>query len=245
MNRKQLACAVITVGLALGSGAASAATTWNLNSTTTVPTMGAWYNYGSGDWNSSAGSLASGTVQKWSGGVGVRHHGTGSGYETTDSPQHALDNHGRFESLLLNFGSQEVKLDKVSIGWVQNDSDFYLLAYTGTAPFSGSLASNTYGNLLSSGWSLVGNYANGASIGTYNTSASVYSSFWLIGAGAISGAGVVTNGDSKHDYIKIASVSGVIQTSTPPAAVPEPGSLVLAGLGLLGLVATRRRWKAA
>lgn len=243
MNRKQLAHAVIALGLALGSGVASATTTWQLNTSTTVPAMSALYNLNDG-------KLATGVVNKWSGGAGVQHLGAdgsaggsnGNADETLSEPQHAMDTQGRFESLLLNFGPQEVKLDKVSIGWVNNDSDFFLLAYTGKTPFSGSLATNTYGSLLSSGWSLVGNYDKGAYSGTHNTGASVYSSFWLIGAGAISGLGVA-NGDSNHDYIKIASVAGVTKSSS--TGVPEPGSLTLAGLGLLGLVATRRRWKSA
>jgi hypothetical protein len=255
MNRKQLACAVITVGLALGSGVASATTTWTLNGSTTMPALSAWYA------GTNSASLSSGAVTGWDGGVGVK---SDLSNETT-SPNHALDNESRFESLLMNFGSSEVSLTNVKVGWHQNDSDFFLLAYTGAgAP---DLSTRSYANLGASGWTLVGNYSGMGST-NYAVSTSIYSSFWLIGAGGFASGAGVTNDTTKttscvswdwwgkctkwststvasFDYIKIASVSGVVQTSTPPAAVPEPGSLVLAGLGLLGLVATRRRWKSA
>ena len=245
MNRKQLACAVITVGLALGSGVASATTTWTLNGSTTMPALSAWYA------GTNSASLSTGAVTGWDGGVGVK---SDLSNETT-SPNHALDNESRFESLLMNFGSSEVSLTNVKVGWHQNDSDFFLLAYTGTgAP---DLSTRSYANLGVNGWTLVGNYS-GIGSTNYSVSTSIYSSFWLIGAGGFaSGAGVTNDSTTVNcgwwctktvtsfDYIKIASVSGVVQKSTPPAAVPEPGSLVLAGLGLLGLVATRRRWKAA
>ena len=258
MNRKQLACAVITVGLALGSGVASATTTWTLNGSTTMPALSAWYA------GTNSASLSSGAVTGWDGGVGVK---SDLSNETT-SPNHALDNESRFESLLMNFGSSEVSLTNVKVGWHQNDSDFFLLAYTGAG--TPDLSTRSYANLGASGWTLVGNYSGMGST-NYAVSTSIYSSFWLIGAGGfISGTGVgndvVKTGTTctsykwvsgkkvcatwqdvfspSYDYIKIASVSGVVQAA-PPAAVPEPGSLVLAGLGLLGLVATRRRWKAA
>lgn len=244
MNRKQLACAVITVGLALGSGVASATTTWTLNGSTTMPAMTAWYASGGTD------LLKAGVVTGWDGGVGVKSDNSN---EST-SPNHAIDNRDRYESLLINFGPSEARLDTVSIGWSterKERSDFFLLAYTGTTPFSGSLSGSSYSTLLSSGsWALIGNYAGTAVPGwnpiNYGTAASVHSSFWLIGAGSIGSNGMPGVGPNYYyDYIKIASVSGVVQTSTTPAAVPEPGSLVLAGLGLFGLVATRRRWKAA
>lgn len=82
-----------------------------------------------------------------------------------------------------------------------------------------------------------------------NTGASVYSSYWLIGAynplaaGYSGSPGVASNlFGIGNDNIKLASVTGVVK---PPSdqKVPEPGSMALFGVALVGLFGLRRQQK--
>lgn len=186
-----------------------------------------------------------------SSGLGVRNNDcsgfancTGGGSDVNEglSPEHSIDNNGRTDSILFSF-TDKVNLTSFSAGWVSTDSDFTVLAYTG-AGNPASLANQTYAGLLSNGWSLIGNFLAGSSTGAHDFANSTYSSYWLIGA-----LNTMVGGDSTkagNDYFKLISLAGCTCDNAPPGTpgcstggggggVPEPGTLLLMGAGLLGL----------
>ncbi len=241
MNKRlsHLSAGILLAGWGLP---ALAAINWSLGNAN-APAETAWTA------SSNTNALSKGTVNGYAGGVGVAYSG-----ESSSSPNHALDNQDRYESVLLDFGPTSVRLDSVSLGWTNNDSDIWVLAYTSATPFSGSLAGAKYSTLLSNGWSLVGNYTNvGTNTVNLGTASSLYSSFWLIGAGGFASSVGVTSGDKKandtwkgfanktYDYVKVSAVGG---TPRPPpsrsSSVPEPGSLALLGVAFAGMLSLRR-----
>lgn len=236
---------ILSAALALAlAGAASAATTWTLstgsvtNGGVTVTATG-WSNTGSG---SPVGSqlLEQQTLSLYGGGLGITNKDA-CGSSPCDanegsSPEHAIDNNGRYEMVLLSF-SQAVKLDSVKLGWASNDSDISVMAYNGPGTGSSSLNGNTWAG-VSAAWQSIGNYSD---VGTASAKAvnagSVSSSYWLIGAYnplANPGGGSVTG--SYYDYVKLASV-----TTSPGGSAPLPGTLILLGTGLLGMLSMRKR----
>jgi len=142
-----------------------------------------------------------------------------------------------------------------------DDSDVSVFAWAGTgAPtMTGTSGVSPTGLMATnSGWSLVGNYANvGESngVGTTSTtyggaqsiSTSTYSSYWLISAYSDaygSGSGL----NQGNDSFKVLSVAGRVATGCAATnscggggQVPEPGSLALMGVAMMGFVASRRR----
>lgn len=176
--------------------------------------------------------LETGYLALWSGGLGIynRDYLNGSDANEHKSPEHAIDNNGRFEMVMLAY-SQMVELQSLRLGWKKTDSDLSLLAYTGLgAP---TMANQTWASLLSSGWSVVGNYANVA-VNTQHAinAGNIHAQYWLLGAyNPVYGSGANLN--SGNDYIKLYSVSGV-------AYVPAPAPFLLLALGLAALGLRRR-----
>jgi PEP-CTERM motif len=191
------------------------------------------------------------TTAYYGGGLGVL-----SGAETTSSvPNHAMDNNGRIESILISFSdgvngitsADKVNLSSITVGWSNGDTDFSVYAYNGSATPTTSPLGLTYSNLTSNSWDLIGHY-NKSGTGTFAITNSVYSSHWLIGAYNGLGTGM----DFSDDYFKMASLTGTKcpTAGTPPAGcngggtpggVPEPGTLLLMGAGFLGLTRMSRR----
>ena len=137
--------------------------------------------------------------------------------ECTNAPEHAMDNVGNSEFMLLSFSSA-VMLNAVRLGYEFNDSDLTVLAYTGAGgpSFSGKSYGGSTG-LVANGWTIIGNYANVFTstanltrIGTVTqatniNAGNVSSSYWLIGAyNSVFGVGLSDN----NDYVKLLAVYG-------------------------------------
>jgi len=238
----------LAAGLALCTGA-QADTSWGItfggtdggNATTTYSSSGVNLtisgDYAANNGNSgfSASSWTSGTVTYYSG------NGLAMSSDGSAVPNHALDNSGNTEAVLLHFTSGPVTLSQIGLGYVctgtaaqngtgtncdSNGADISLLAYTGNSsnPLSGVAPGSTDGKngttAVNNGWSLVGNYADLTVDKTSPYSSvnagNVASSWWLISAYNSDFGTTSSNGGSLNqgdDYFKIFAVAGTACTS--------------------------------
>ncbi|MBU1225330.1 MAG: PEP-CTERM sorting domain-containing protein [Gammaproteobacteria bacterium] len=259
-NQRSLKLACLLAGVAMCGAGSAIAANWTFTGSTleqpagygaaqdtagsATATVTAWANTANGSEGSNTVLASAYLTPQGSSGLGIKH----ADGETTSSPQHAADNYERKESFLFSFAGDKVNLTSSYFGWIANDSDFSVYAYTGAG--AGSVSGLTYGNLTSNGWTLVGHYnevsQSNNSGDTKSFANTIFSSYWLIGA--YNGGGA----DSKSDYFKLKTVSGLTCADTPggqgcgggSSQVPEPGTLLLVSMGLLGLTRMSRRREA-
>lgn len=208
----------------------------------TSVTAQAWSNTQGGTIASpSSGPLETAYLPGWGGnGLGVQNRdmanfpsptpaGLGDRGDAVEgsSPEHAMDNNQRSDSILFSFDGLGFKLTGVEIGWKTTDSDIFVLA-SNTGPSLGGL---NYNQLTGNGWSLIGNYSNLAEDTKVAVNAAgVVAKYWLIGTGCYSAASGVSNcGDSK-DYVKLLALYG---EPGRDRKVPEPGTALLFGVAAL------------
>lgn len=160
----------------------------------------------------------------------------GLGIEKTSANNHTADNEkGYFDMFLLSF-SEMVSLNSINLGFISNDSDVSILAFNG-APSQVSPLGKSWESLLGAGgWTSAGNYYDIAKNAVTGVNPlNITSQYWLIGA--YNPLLDTFTKDTKSDYVKLKSIT----VSKKVAKVPEPSTVFLFGLGLLGLVVARRR----
>lgn len=231
----------VTAGTNVGSGA-MVGNTCALNSALDGSlTVSAWSNTQGGTVNASNistnGKFETAQLMGYDGGFGIKNRGVdGRDANEGGSPEHAVDNNGFTDGLLLSF-SESTTLRSLTVGWSQTDADISVLAYTGGG--SPVMTGKSVSDLLSNGWTLVSNLTDVTGTVGFNAGAlgvAKSSSYWFVSAYNQGFGGSYTN---NNDHFKLAAFSG--ERTPNDQQVSEPGALALAGLALMGLWGTRRR----
>ena len=169
--------------------------------------------------------------------------------ESDTTPDHSIDSFNNYFDMVLLTFNEKVDLTQFDIGWARettqyNRADISVAAFTGNG--SSSLAGNTWNGVATSGnWSTVGQYLDVDDYNYQTVTSDITSKYWLIGAynPIFANPGEVTGtwASSNNDGFKLASVQGVTSTGNPVVSVPEPTSIAILGLGLLGFLSMRKK----
>lgn len=174
-------------------------------------------------------------------------------YNTSDG--HSADNFGScdwgdYDFFMLAF-SEEVSLTEATYGWINqsnnniNRNQVSVVALDTTQGLNNTLENKTWNDVknihtLSSDSAQMQNN-NGYFTNFANTNVGgEFSTHWLIGA--LNSVFGTNAGDSlNNDGMKLAGVSFNTKPDTPPQVVPEPSSIMLFGLAIIGFAASNRR----
>lgn len=177
-------------------------------------------------------------VVQYSGGLGITNS---NGSTDVGSPEHAIDNEGWYDFLLLQF-STPVDVNGFHIGWEQTDTDATVRYgnVNGAFPSLVNMSQTNFNNLLPGSVQIPG----GDSIGDRSIPVPNEYNVWTIGASTVLDMTSCGRYDKYctpkpiYDYFKVDSLKVT-------NAVPEPGTwmMMILGIGFAG-VAMRRRQKA-
>lgn len=188
-------------------------------------------------YNSGSGAFDTGKVQTWQG--DWNGNGGGIGVFASDdsgSPNHAIDNNGKDNFLLIEFDSPDYLLTAFKIGWKSTDSDVEVWVGGNDLGQGFSLEQNltacggwcNYGDLAALGFTKVKVFEN------------VALNSWTAVNTDVTGRYAIFAGEygESNDYFKLSGIQGQV------IEVPEPGTLALLGSGLVaigGILRRRRR----
>jgi hypothetical protein len=184
-------------------------------------------------------------LQAYGGGLGIVNPVNS---DEVNEPNHAVDNNGRDEFLLFDF-EEAMNLDSFRIGYSNANSssadsrpdiDIWV-GPNNASPVSffnsnGTSSGVTIASLVSAGFTKYNTFQNVATNTTVNadpnnpnnpTNPSLYGRYMLV-SGAL--------GSGNNDAFKFNQITGT--------ATPEPGTIVLLGIGLVGFVWAGRRQRA-